>query len=77
MRGGEFSKFAYKNWREDTKGALRVVTVGNCPKRGSKLFALKANVFFMTVKNVQKLRFSIFQNFLLQFAPNEDKNLFL
>ncbi len=40
--GDEFSKFTDENWREDTKGALRVVTVGSCPKRGSKLFAHKS-----------------------------------
>ncbi len=39
--------------------------------------AVRANVFFMTVKNLQKFGFSIFQYFLLQFAPNEDANLFL
>ncbi len=39
---GEFSKFADENWREHTKGALRVVTVGSCPKRGSRLFAHKS-----------------------------------
>ncbi len=38
----DFSKFANENWREDMKGALRVVTVGSCPKRGSKLFAHKS-----------------------------------
>ncbi len=38
---------------------------------------IRANVFFMVVKNLQKFGFSIFQYFLLQFAPNEDTNLFL
>ncbi len=40
--GGEFSKFADENWGDDTKDALRVVTVGSCPKRESKLFAHKS-----------------------------------
>ncbi len=40
--GGEFWEFANENWREDTKGALREVTVRSCPKRGSKLFAYKS-----------------------------------
>ncbi len=38
---------------------------------------IRANVFFMTVKNLQKIGFSTFQYFLLQFASNEDTNLFL
>ncbi len=38
---------------------------------------IRANVFFMTVKNLQNFGFSIFQYFLLHFALNEDTNLFL
>ncbi len=47
----------------------------NCCPCGCTL--IRANVFFMTVKNLQKCGFSIFQYFLLQFAPNEDTNVFL
>ncbi len=43
-------------------------------RKGDRSYLPKrANVFFMTVKNLQKFGFSIFQYFLLQFAPNEDK----
>ncbi len=48
------------------------------PKKGDRNYLpIRANVFFMTVKNMQKFGFSIFQHFLLQFAPNEDTNFFL
>ncbi len=51
--------------------------LGAAQKGDRNYLPIRANVFFMSVKNLQTFGFSIFQYFWLQFAPNEDTNLFL
>ncbi len=53
--GGEFWEFADENWREDTKGALRVVTVVSCPTRGSQFSEF--SIMFDQSCNDQKIDF--------------------